>query len=413
MADRQTHLDGLRGIAALLVVVSHAIITFDFALYTGRAEDSHGPWDIAISGAPLLLPLAGNLCVCVFFALSGYVLSQSLCKTRLAILPLIIKRYIRFAVPMLAVCLLSWALLSGGCMNNQELSTLTRSSWLQNQMHQAASIENAIAEGGWRGLLHAADFKLSYDSSLWTMPIEFAGSVVLILAFALARRVGADLLNPGLGTLFIFWLLAVIGCTSYLGLFAVGALMSLSGLQRHVSPRTAGMLLFTGLFLGTIPYSVHPWSVVRPFVHWPYSPIPSIPFPYSGLPIFHAIGAIFILAAANSLPQLRRFLERPVVQFLGQISFPLYLVHIPLMMSAGAAIALQLDRYDLPLPWIAALSGVAFVLISLLVASLLLLIAERPSIRWSRGASMAFDRLYRVALAKVRQRVKVYSTGAA
>ena len=60
MSHRNTHLDGLRGLAAFIVVISHGIITFDFALHTGQVKDSLVPWDVSISAAPLVLPMAVN-----------------------------------------------------------------------------------------------------------------------------------------------------------------------------------------------------------------------------------------------------------------------------------------------------------------------------------------------------------------
>jgi peptidoglycan/LPS O-acetylase OafA/YrhL len=40
---RYRDLDGLRGIAALNVMISHAIVAFDFALSTGGPAMSHEP----------------------------------------------------------------------------------------------------------------------------------------------------------------------------------------------------------------------------------------------------------------------------------------------------------------------------------------------------------------------------------
>ncbi len=106
MQNRYIYLDGLRGVSALIVVLVHGIIAFDFALYTGLNENSLTDWDIPISAFPFLLPMAGNYSVCIFFVLSGFVLSHSFRNTRLGSLALIVKRYIRLTLPILVACLL-------------------------------------------------------------------------------------------------------------------------------------------------------------------------------------------------------------------------------------------------------------------------------------------------------------------
>jgi len=53
MDHRLRHLDGLRGLAALLVVIHHTLVTFDFAFFSGLAEHSRLGWDVVASGLPL------------------------------------------------------------------------------------------------------------------------------------------------------------------------------------------------------------------------------------------------------------------------------------------------------------------------------------------------------------------------
>ena len=65
---RLAYLDGLRGWAALAVVLSHGMVAIDFALYTGSPHDSRTSWDVWMSGTPFgLVAAAGNTAVCFFF----------------------------------------------------------------------------------------------------------------------------------------------------------------------------------------------------------------------------------------------------------------------------------------------------------------------------------------------------------
>src|SRR5450432_239103 len=107
--DRFAYLDGLRGWAALLVVLHHGTIAIDFALYTGQPADSRGFWDVRISGTPFF-PLApgGSLAVCLFFALSGFVLAHAYSRSQQNWLALAVRRFVRLGIPMLAGCLFAW-----------------------------------------------------------------------------------------------------------------------------------------------------------------------------------------------------------------------------------------------------------------------------------------------------------------
>jgi len=153
LGTRYAHLDGLRGIAALIVVSLHGILAFDFALYTGLPADSHGAWDIRISGLPFLLPLAGDYAVCLFFALSGFVLAHSFSRTNLGASALIVKRYARLCLPILAACLSSWALLASGLTFNHDAARVIGSSWLDSQMRQEPDLQTALRDGLYGSLL--------------------------------------------------------------------------------------------------------------------------------------------------------------------------------------------------------------------------------------------------------------------
>src|SRR5580692_1992968 len=98
MAGRFEYLDGLRGVAAGIVILGHAIIAFDFAIYTGDPANSVTSWDIWLSGAPLQIEIGGNLSVCLFFAMSGFVLAGAFDAAEMGFIPLLLKRYLRLAI---------------------------------------------------------------------------------------------------------------------------------------------------------------------------------------------------------------------------------------------------------------------------------------------------------------------------
>ena len=79
------YLDGLRGLAAFEVVFHHFILAFYPALFAGPGVPTHlAPGqEVFVSGSVLNLLYDGNFAVCIFFVLSGYVLSHKFFWTRI------------------------------------------------------------------------------------------------------------------------------------------------------------------------------------------------------------------------------------------------------------------------------------------------------------------------------------------
>ena len=75
--QKKNHLEALRGIAALIVVIGHYLNAFYPYTVFGSSGDyvAHGMWEKLLLTTPLGFFKAGDFAVCVFFVLSGYVLS--------------------------------------------------------------------------------------------------------------------------------------------------------------------------------------------------------------------------------------------------------------------------------------------------------------------------------------------------
>lgn len=105
------------------------------------------------------------------------------------------------------------------------------------------------------------------------------------------------------------------------------------------------------------------------------------------------LAAIPVVAGATLSPSLRHWLSQPTCRFLGRISFPLYLFHLPIVLSFGSWLMLSLlPQLGLTMAaWVTfAATGTA----ALLVAWLMTLLVEQPTLRLSTRLGALIDAVW-------------------
>lgn len=288
-------LDGLRGWGAVIVVLYH----------------------VCCDGLPINpefgarlrhLPIFnGTLAVLIFFVVSGFSLSIRYLEDgefrpwfRIAA-----GRYLRLAIPIFATCLIVHLAMvshlidpSGdrppvfrGMLNFQpELAHLLRFGFLD------VFIDYRHSE--------------SYAGPLWTMSIELAGSF-LVLALILA--VGRHRFRIAIlfGASVMIALVASRLNTAMLSLFPLGATLAGAferGWLQRIPVSVALALLIVGCAITSIlPLDIQIWGA----------------------------GAGIIVVACIAMPQTRALLSGKLSAWLGRLSFPLYLMHGPVMWLVG------------------------------------------------------------------------------
>ncbi|WP_426433743.1 acyltransferase family protein [Bradyrhizobium genosp. P] len=391
-ASRMSYLDGLRGIAALNVALSHFVMAFDFAIYTGRPEHAQGSWEVALSAYPFLFVAAGgNYAVCIFLALSGFVLAKSFQGSDLSAVALVVKRTLRLGLPVLAASLFGWFILSSGLAFNHDAAAITRSTWLSGQFTQQPSLADALLQA-WNSLLGIPTRTNSYNSVLWTMPTEFLGSLLLIGMFS--TRLPAN--RPRWAGL----IMLVLGTTlarAYISVVLFGAALYLLDAPRFAARlRWRPVLLAFILALGTVPLSIERWPIWDALLSItalvPFIPIiaPGLTF-QADASIWHAMSAVMLVALITGWPAAQRLLATPAGQYLGRISFPLYLAHIPVLFSVACSVFLVAHAAGLSYGTSTLISLTAYVPSFLLAAMLLEKAVDEPSIRLAARAANALS----------------------
>jgi peptidoglycan/LPS O-acetylase OafA/YrhL len=392
-ASRSTHLDGLRGVASLMVFFNHLALSVLPSISTLHPDASGVAALIAIGRSPLSVAWGGDFGVCIFFVLSGYVLSQFCMTTKLGFLGKLTRRYARLALPMAFSTILAFALMKSGVFLNKEAATsVSRSDWFALWYQMPASLWAAIGDGFWNAFVFG---RSDYNSNLWTMQIELVGSFAIFLLYSLAADRWLRILVA---------ILAVCLLPGYYLLFAAGCLLfELFELHGPAGDRisipielTALALLLLGIVAGGFPASGNHTGISSQWHRWLSDSDSALGW--------HIVGAILVLIAVQQSALLRAAFGGRAMQFLGRLSFPIYLIQIPLFCSVTALLLLKLQLHTY---WMtAAVTIAATTLIMVPLAWLTYRLIEAPSVHASRTIGTIIDRGDRKAREKPRDRVE-------
>lgn len=322
--EKDASADGLRGLAAVSVAVSHMILAFFPAAFTHYFAWVAAPGAIygrveSILATPGLSVLwNGSFSVSIFFVLSGYVLTKRLVeKQDLAIArSLAARRYFRLAGPVLGSALFAFGLMSLGLYHSVDVAAMTSSAWLKGMWNVTPNFFLAVKEG-----LYGAIFRgeVSYNPVFWTMRIEFIGSL-LVLAYrclTLSRRSQVS------GAVIYIILTASLAPGEWVAYLAFLLGTHLNDLPELGRRGALYLLAVVGLYLGGIDGSgLYGWLGYIP-VEAPAR---------NG--VFAVFGATLLVYAVKS-GAFSGLLRSGPVQFLGRISYSLYLVHLPIILSVA------------------------------------------------------------------------------
>lgn len=306
-SGRLTGLDGLRGLASLAVVVTHV------ALATELVEPLPSEPTLWWRLLAVILGVTrdGTTAVLVFFVLSGLVLVRPFLRHGswsdwVAYYP---RRLIRLYLPVWGsiVLALAWVIL----VPRRIEPGMT--PWIVDHVeviHLGAVVRTAaLAQGA------------SFNSPLWSLHWEIIFSLLLPIYVLVVKRSGwprtvaVILLALGAQHVGTLW---HRGDLVFLTQFLVGAALATQVDSIRRWGRNATLLQAGAVLAGAFAFTQLPWhmSALAP----------------AG-PVLRLAGGVLAVIAALSIPMALRVLDLQVVQWLGRISFSLYLVHEPLVVS--------------------------------------------------------------------------------
>jgi peptidoglycan/LPS O-acetylase OafA/YrhL len=342
--SRYLELDGLRGLAAFTVIWHH------FGLMFGLPE----VWYLR----PLL---AGKSAVLLFFVLSGFVLSLPFWNSGSTgrYRSYLTRRFFRIYVPFAAAVVIS-AL--GAKLFGQHELPLGRFYHLTWQVPVTPKLI-------FSHLMMGPGHEL--NNALWTIRTEVQMSIVFPLLLLFVRVLGPAITMP------IACALVIAGghyiakgapnpylyldTLEYGGMFLLGALIAQKRVELHGLWSKSPKLLRGAFFaLSAVLY----WSNVDGLCHRFHLPQP--------LAFSPLLGACGLLVCAIHATWFRRTLQSSVPQYLGRVSYSLYLLHEPVLYAVTICC---FGRS--PLIVLAAIYGA----LAMSIAHLFCLSIEEPSLR--------------------------------
>ncbi len=331
---RLSFLDGLRGLAAMQVILLHYSSAFlPAAVFGGWQALTHRtapPWQTWFQHSPLFFFIDGYSAVYIFFIMSGYVLRLAFAAPGSLAFGAW-RRLLRIGLPTAAAICIAGLLLAAWPRAHVATANATNSSlWLGALMttpaRPLAVLNDALLystvlgydhDSFLTGALRLPPLTAGFDPPVWTMNTEFLGSL-LCVALAALSRLGKWPLRAVLALLVIGF-----GCDP-LVLFPIG--FWLAGMRTRPRWPLGLVCLAAGLwFCRANPPPPIVWLSLR--LHsW---------HPTDALHLCNEIAGLLIFLGVLHLRPLQIALALPPARFLGRVSFSLYLLHFPILASIG------------------------------------------------------------------------------
>ncbi len=322
---RLRSLDGLRGVAALIVVVHHSLLMIPALAapyFNTRAHQDTGPLAWLMTYTPLHLLWEGEASVYVFFVLSGIVLTLPVLRsTRFSWRAYYPQRLVRLYLPVWAAIVFAVITITAVPRVGTGIS-----EWLAHRptlVTPARILRDSTLVNGAGSLA----------SPLWSLQWEVIFSLALpvfvvlavmfrrLLAVKVVLIIGVVLVSAAYGNLAVF----------YLSMFLIGTLIAteidrLRTLGDRIDAARHPRLVWTVTFMTGLLLMNAYWLVM----------ITDPPgWMLNGSRGIVLLGAVLVVFVAMAWSGARRVLEHRVLQWLGAISFSLYLVHEPILIASA------------------------------------------------------------------------------
>lgn len=393
---RFLELEGVRGLAAVMVVLHHFVLAFFPMIIYGHSQVQHMRFEDNMYGGIFALPFAGTLAVAIFFVLSGFVLSVGFFQSgdESIVRKLAVKRYIRLMIPALATTLVCFVIIKfGGTNLVNGVGSITQSLWLVDEWNFQPTLLHAVQSGAFGVFMVGGSL---YNGVLWTMTIEFLGSflvfILLLLCGGSKNRWAA------------YVLAAILTFNTWYFAFVAGMVVADLYVQKRLNFLSKSRVFLIVGGLAALLLGAYPQMGVEMTA---YAQIDTF-FSSLGLSVrivALTLSSLLIILLVLTNNTLTHILKKPRISTLGKYTFALYLVHIPVMYTVGFGSFLAL--YPITGYNLAAVLSFLFMTPVIIIATVLFeKYVDKPAVEMSnRFASLQLEKAGYTSPRKVMRKI--------
>lgn len=323
-SNRQVYIDSLKGLAALGVFFGHFYCIF-YALCDYKPGLSEKITRLLNMPSPLSAWIDGQFMTCIFCVLSGYLVNLGSVKTGKEFGTKLLKRYLRFMLPLIGSNLIIFLLDFFKQFHTQEFGYLIGNSWLTCFYRDPVSFKSAIKD----------TLTLGYANNgpLWMLRPLFLGSCIVMLYGLLREKTkkrAVRFLYFAVVILLAFLLRKIflphLLFACYLGIFLNWLWNTRITFFAHLRESrmiNVCILLFSILMSSGFHMMFYNYLSVKT----------AVPDWLSMNDYWHVFYAVLFLYPIKNLDFLQKVLEWKSFQKLGQLSFGIFVLHWPVICS--------------------------------------------------------------------------------
>lgn len=349
-------VEGIRGLACLMVFLSHLSSTFAPSMHTGSQGGVKTSLDMLLHHSPFAFIYSGAAAVGIFFVLSGFILGYAILEKDDIVgnaSAMFVKRYFRLMPVALFSSVVAFFIFRYTTPDTSDLG-----QWAINYDIKNPSIFDAIYYGSVTPFFSGS---APYNWSLWTMKIEIFGSAIICLLACVLSRIKFKKTVILICMITPFFMNIKRGDDIYYSSFMAG--FFIYHLDIRLTTAKSVSLLIAGLYL----CGFHTTSY---FYHWLHL-ITSLEIDGRALDnygFYNNVGGLLVVFSVLKGELLSKIMSiRPFV-YMGTLSFSVYALHQPIMHFTCPAIYNAMKSHGMTYGYSALVASVVTVLACYIVA---------------------------------------------